>query len=239
MKDTIKVLLVDDEYLALNLLENFLAKIPNMKVVAKTTSPIEALEILNKGEIDVLFLDIQMPLLSGVNLLKTLNKPPITILTTAYSEYAVEAFELQVADYLLKPFSFERLLKAVQKVKEMMEKKSPQTIIEEADKKETSFTVKTDGRLIKLNYDEILFIESYGEYVYYITANQKIISLQSLKKLEEELPTSIFMRVHKSYIINKQKVFAVEGGFLEIEKHKIPVSREKRSAIVRAIFGEE
>lgn len=234
MSNQLKTLLVDDEYLALNLVEGFLLQLPYIKIIGKVTSPIKALEILQKESVDILFLDIQMPILSGTNLLKTLKKPPITILTTAYSEYAIEAFELQVADYLLKPFSFERLLKAVQRAKEMSSTGLQSTSLTESRR---SISLKSDGKLIKLNYDEILFIEGYGEYVQFVTAEKRITVLQTLKGLEETLPNNIFLRVHKSFIINISAPSVIEGNVLEIAKFKIPISRDKREIVIEKVFG--
>ncbi len=237
MSNQLKTLIVDDEYLALNLVEGFLLQLPYIKIIGKVTSPIKALEILQKESVDILFLDIQMPILSGTNLLKTLKKPPITILTTAYSEYAIEAFELQVADYLLKPFSFERLLKAVQRAKEMANIGSQikeSTLPTDSRK---SISLKSDGKLIKLNYDEILFIEGYGEYVQFVTAEKRITVLQTLKGLEKTLPNNIFLRVHKSFIINISAPSIIDGNVLEIAKFKIPISRDKREIVIERVFG--
>jgi two-component system, LytTR family, response regulator LytT len=230
-----KTLLIDDEFLALNLLESFLVQIPDIEIIGKETSPLKALEILNKQTVDLLFLDVQMPTISGINLLKTLKNPPITILTTAYSEYSLEAFDLQVADYLLKPYSFERLLKGVQRAKELI--KPPQIFTENIIQEHQNYIViKTDGKLIKLPYNDILFIEGLGEYVQFICENRKYVVLQSLKNLEEILPAQ-FLRVHKSYLVSMTKVVSIEGNQLEIGKHKVSVSREKREMVIEKIFG--
>jgi len=157
----IKVLLVDDEFLALQLLENFVKEVPELELVAKTKSPVEAQNILNSENIDLLFLDIQMPTLSGVNLLKNLKNPPLTIFTTAYSDYALTAFDLNVIDYLLKPFSFERFLQAVDKAKTQLSKSTS------TNRQEGSIflSVKAGGKIIKIFFDDILFIEGLKEYV--------------------------------------------------------------------------
>ncbi len=239
---TIKTLLVDDEYLALNLLEEFIKNIPDLQIVAKVKSPILALEVLNREQVDLLFLDIQMPTLSGNNLLKTLKNPPITIFTTAYSEYAIEAFNLNVVDYLLKPFSFERFLQAVNKAKEQLKinQFSPafQPAAAPAPAAEKPFhTAKVDGKLVKIYLDDILFIEGLKEYVRFICRSAKYVTLESLKNLEDQLPPDRFLRVHKSFIVSKDKVQSALGNMLEIQSHKIPVSRGKRDEVVQAIFG--
>jgi DNA-binding LytR/AlgR family response regulator len=229
----IKTLLIDDEYLALNLLEEFIGKLPDLEIVAKYKSPIQALEVLQQGQIDLLFLDIQMPSISGVNLLKSLPRAPITIFTTAYADYAVDAFNLNAVDYLLKPFSFERFLQAVQKAKEHPSLR-PATLIVPSESKDF-FTIKVDGQLIKVRFDDILFVEGLKEYVRLVCRNARLVTYERLTNLEDLLPDN-FMRVHKSYIVAKDKVEALEGNRLVIGDHKIPVSRERREVVVREIF---
>ena len=228
----IKVLLVDDEFLALQLLENFVAKVPQLEMVAKTKSPMEAQNILNRENIDLLFLDIQMPTLSGINLLKNLKNPPLTIFTTAYSDYALTAFDLNVIDYLLKPFSFERFLQAVDKAKTQLSKPTS------TNRKEGSIflSVKADGKIIKVFLNDILFIEGLKEYVKIVCEKEYIVTFERLKNLEAILPANQFLRVHKSYIINTAKVTAIEGNLLTIGTHFIPISRSKKEMVVRRIF---
>lgn len=237
--DKIKTLLVDDEYLALNLLEEFIKQIPDMEVVGKVKSPIKALEVLNQTPVDLLFLDIQMPTLSGNQLLKTLKHPPLTIFTTAYSEYAIEAFELNAIDYLLKPFSFERFLQAINKAREQLNfrnEKPARSAILFPEQSQDFFTVKVDGKLTKVRYDDILFIEGLKEYVRIVCSDARHVILESLKNLEDRLPDADFLRVHKSYIVAKSKVQSVEGNMLEIGKNRIPISRSKREEVIQAIF---
>lgn len=232
----IKTLLVDDEYLALNLLEEFSSKVPELEVIDKVKSPMKALDMLNQTSVDLLFLDIQMPTLSGNNLLKTLKNPPVTIFTTAYSDYAIEAFELNAVDYLLKPFSFERFLQAVNKAKEQLYVRhhEPQLIVPAASK--DFFSIKVDGKIVKVHFDDILFIEGLKEYVRLVCRDARLVTLESLKNLEEILPTENFRRVHKSFIVAKNKVQSLDGNMLEIGKHKIPISRSKREEVVEWVF---
>jgi DNA-binding LytR/AlgR family response regulator len=233
---TIKTLLVDDEFLALNLLEEFVKKIPELEIVDKVKSPVKALDILNREPVDLLFLDIQMPTLSGTDMLKTLQNPPITIFTTAYADYAVEAFGLNAIDYLLKPFSFERFLQAVNKAKErLLFNRSATGIFLPAQSKDF-FTAKVDGKLVKIRFNEILFIEGLKEYVRIVCKDARHVTLESLKNLEQLLPEDNFIRVHKSFIIAKDKVQQLNGHMLEIGKHKIPISRSKREEVVEWIF---
>lgn len=237
---TIKVLLVDDEYLALDLLENFVKEVPDLEMVAKVKSPMAAIDILNMEEIDLLFLDIQMPTLSGINLLKTLKKKPVTIFTTAYSEHAVEAFGLNAIDYLLKPFALERFLQAVNKAKSQLRNvdgKPPESPNESSEIKEEFIAIKADAKLIKVFYKDILFVEGLKEYVRIVTTEDRHVTLMSLKELMETLPSDTFLRSHKSYIVNKTMVKSLEGNQLHLREHRIPISRDKKAAILKNIFG--
>jgi DNA-binding LytR/AlgR family response regulator len=237
--EPLRTLLVDDEYLALQLLENYVGQVPDLLLIDKVKLPLKALDILQTQPIDLLFLDIQMPLLSGSALLKTLPHRPLTVFTTAYNEYAVEAYNLNVVDYLLKPFSFDRFLQAVQKAKEIHRVRQRANALTEPNEPTPNFlVVKADGKLIKIFFDELLYVEGLKEYVRFVcTNNRKYVVLESLKKLEASLPSPHFLRVHKSYIVAIQKVKALDGNQLEIESQKIPISREKREEVVAQIFG--
>lgn len=232
----IRTLLVDDEYLALNLLETYAQQVPDLEIVGKEKLPMKALERLQLGQVDLLFLDIQMPVLSGNNLLKTLQNPPLVVFTTAYTEYAIEAYDLNVVDYLLKPFPFERFLQAVQKAKQLLNAR--QTGSPGQDSAAPDFlSLKVDGKLVKVFVDDILYIEGLKEYVRFVcSGNRKYVTLESLRNLEELLPSQQFSRVHKSYIVAKSKVSALDGNMLEIGTVKIPISRGKRDEVVADIF---
>lgn len=248
----IRTLLVDDEYLALQLLEEYIGHVSDLEVVAKAKSGIKALEVLHEMPIDLVFLDIQMPTLSGVNLLKTLQHPPVVIFTTAYSDYAIQAFDLNAVDYLLKPFSFERFLQAVNKAREHIKRtevpsniatdhppSAPQTALPKESLTGGALeflTARVDGKLVKIALSEILFIEGLKEYVRIVCSNSRFVTLESLKNLEDTLPTDAFIRVHKSYIVARSKVRSLDGNQLEIGTHKIPISRSKRDEIVGMIF---
>ncbi len=234
--DAIKTLLIDDEYLALNLLEEFSRKVPDLEIVGKLKSPMKALDVLNQQKIDLLFLDIQMPTLGGNDLLKTLKNPPLTIFTTAYSDYAIEAFELNAVDYLLKPFSFERFLQAINKAKEQLYLRRPSQEIILPTASKDFFSIKVDGKIVKVYFDDILFIEGLKEYVRFVCKDARLVTLESLKNLENLLPSDNFIRVHKSFIVAKNKVQSLDGNQLEIGPHKIPISRSKREEIVEWLF---
>lgn len=228
----IKTLIVDDEFLALNLLENFIQKVPELTIIDKVKTPLKALEVLQQHPIDLLFLDIQMPIMSGNNLLRSIPDPPVTIFTTAYAEYAIEAFDLSAVDYLLKPFSFQRFLEAVQKAKASIQSSSIHIPTQSKD----FFTAKVDGRLIKVQFDSILYIEGLKEYVRIVCKEGRYVTLESLKNLEALLPHPAFLRVHKSFIVAKKQVQALNGNMLEIGKQHIPISRSKREEVIQEIF---
>ena len=230
----IKTLLVDDEYLALNLLENFLTQLgPEWQVLAKMKSPTSALEYLSEEPVDVLFLDIQMPGLLGTDLLKALQpNPPITIFTTAYTDFAPMAFDLNAVDYLLKPFSYERLAQACEKAKAQLRFRiATENINQEL------LSIKVDGQYRKLPLDTILYIEGLKEYVRIVCKNgQKYVILESLQYLERTLPADRFMRVHKSYIVAMNAVTALDGYKLALEDTEIPISRSKKEEIKLRLF---
>lgn len=239
--NTIRCLVIDDEELARKLLDNYISRLPHLELVDSFKQPIAALQCLQSEQIDLIFLDIQMPQLTGIEFLKTLKVLPQIILTTAYSEYAVESYALNVTDYLLKPFSFERFLQAVNKASEQIALKQPKsssststsTKIEEEKNYQI---VKSEHKLHRVFHHDILYIQSMQEYVAYYTQNGRIIAFGSLKSLEEELPDSIFMRVHKSYIVNTQKVSTIEGNLLHIGDEKIPVGGSYRERVKTQLF---
>jgi DNA-binding LytR/AlgR family response regulator len=236
--EKIKTLLVDDEYLALNLLEEFINRLSGFEIIARLKSPVKAIELLNEQAVDLLFLDIQMPVLSGNSLLKALKNPPVTIFTTAYSEYAAEAFSLNAIDYLVKPFSFERFLQAVGKAQVQVKSRLTESNIVEKVPELDFVTIRADGKIHKVDLQDIVFIEGLKEYAKIILTNGYLITFERLKNIEEMLPSSRFIRVHKSFIIAKSKVKSMDGNQLELSgKIFIPVSRERKEEIVRQIFG--
>lgn len=239
MKKTINCLLVDDEYLALNLLENHVKKVSSLHLLAKTKSPVEAIEIMANNKVDILFSDIQMPAMSGINMMKTLIHRPVTIFTTAYSEYATEAYDLDVVDYLVKPISFERFLQSVQKAQNLlMNREEPKSPVQPVDEMAKSYlTIKVNSQLVKLSIDSICFIEGLKEYVRFVCEDDKTyVTLASLKSIMNELEPKGFMRVHKSFIVNTEKVNSLEGNLLHIGEYRIPISREGKPEVLKRIF---
>jgi len=235
----IRLFFVDDEHLALNLLEDFAGRLPGVEITGKFTSPMKALEMLREKPVDILFLDIQMPGITGTSFLRSLNQKPVTIFTTAYSEYASEAFDLDAADYLVKPFSFERFLKAFNKARDLVVQRrdQPAAMFQDEANEQDFITVKADGKLVRIFLKDILFIEGLKEYLKIVCDNNKYVVYERLKNLEEQLPDKQFLRVHKSFIVSIQKVQSLYGNMLEIREHRIPVSREKKEEVVKLIFG--
>lgn len=219
----IRCLVIDDEPYARELLSEFIAKLPNLKLEGAYSSALGALPSLSKKTVDVIFLDIQMPDISGIDFLKTLDKRPCVIFTTAFSEYALEGFELDVVDYLLKPFDFNRFLKAVNKLTLRLEKSAPGYPSEKAQGRQPDFIFVKDGsKLVKVELKNILFIKGTREYVTIHTRDKKIMSLQTLKNLETELPPE-FIRVHNSYIVFIPSVGTITKNEVEIEGETIPI----------------
>lgn len=239
----LRVLIVDDEYMARMLLENYAQKLPNLEVISLCENAIEALNYLRNEKIDILFLDIQMPQLSGLELVQTLQRKPAIVFTTAYSEHAVEGFRLDAVDYLLKPFSFERFVQAVNKSIHYLSFKGngflPQIADNQTVKEQNHFFVKADGKLIKVKFEEISYIEGLKEYVSIYTSKDRIITLQSLKNLEEILPNSNFQRVHKSYIVAFDKIQSIVGNQVEINKKMIPIGQTYKESLLQKLGLEE
>jgi two-component system, LytTR family, response regulator len=221
-------LIVEDEPLARNLITEYVKKIPYLTLVKACGDPMEALEVLRSTSVDILFLDIQMPEITGITLLKILQKKPMVILTTAYSEYALESYELDVVDYLLKPITFDRFLKALEKINQRSSTlaSSPVSSIEKSQSEAPpNFVFVKDGtKLVRVNFDDILYVEGLKDYVTIHTKQQKVISLQRLKTLEQQLPADRFVRIHHSYIIALHAVQAVHKGEVQIGAAMIPIS---------------
>lgn len=227
----IKCLVIDDEPLAIDVLEDFIAKVPFLNLVKGCTSAMEAIEVLHQEDVQLLFLDIQMPQVSGVQFLKSLDYRPKVIFTTAYSDYALEGFNLDAVDYLLKPFTFERFLKAVNKAYQQINLQNKSSEVN-ADK-EYMF-VKSGYDTVKVKFDEILYIEGLKDYVKIHTTGKTVIALMSMRILEETLPDN-FIRVHRSYIIDFERVSMVQKRKVFIDKLEIPIGEVYRDAFMERI----
>ena len=223
MPDTVTCLIIDDEPLAITLMETHIAKIPQLKVVAACQNPIEAFEILKKEKIDLLFLDIQMPLMTGIDFVKSLQHVPSIIFTTAYREYAVESYELEVVDYLLKPISFTRFFKAINKFLNSRQPTLSNTTIEETQTEASEFMfVNANKKHIKILFDDILYVESIKNYVRIHTKDQRIVTKDKISDFEKKLPPP-FLRIHRSFIVNTQQISAFTAHDIEIGQIEIPI----------------
>ena len=235
-------LIIDDEPLALDVLETYISKMPELNLVARCSNALEANELLRKNQIDLIFLDIQMPQISGVDFIKALPNPPLFIFTTAFSNYAVEGYELNAIDYLLKPISMDRFMKAVNKAMEQFELRNKEDV-SEAKAQELEgvefFFVKADKKLVKVKYDDILYIEGLKDYVIIRLEQGRVVTLQTMKSLEEKLPLSRFKRIHRSYIVSIDKIHAVDGTSVDVyEKGQIkqlPIGKNYRDEILEIV----
>ena len=222
----IKCVIVDDEPLALSVLERYINQTPFLQLVEKFTNPVKAFKYLNDNEIDLLFVDIQMPDLSGFELVNNLKRKPVFIFTTAYSEFALEGFKADALDYLLKPIDIPEFTKAVNKAKEWLEIRNEKNSQVETTK--DFLFIKSEYKIIRINFSEITYIQGMSEDVkIHLSSRKPIMSLISLKSLEAQLPASMFMRVHKSYIVNLQKVNMIERNEIVYDDGTIiPVSQQ-------------
>jgi DNA-binding LytR/AlgR family response regulator len=227
---TIRCVALDDEPLALNVLVNYIEQTPELVLVEKFTNPMKALLYLNSNEVDLLFVDIQMPDLSGMQLISELKRKPVLIFTTAYSEYAVESFKVDAIDYLLKPIDFPDFERAVNKAKDWIYTKRSSALNIQANK--DFLFIKSEYKIIRINFEDIKYIQGMSEYVKIHLSNSKpIMSLISMKSLEAQLPVSKFMRVHKSYIVNLQKINMIERNEIVYDDGTvIPVSQQYKEA---------
>lgn len=233
-----QAIIVDDEPLAADIIESFLTECypDEIAILASCKDPIEAAEVMKSAPADIMFLDIHMPRLTGLEFLRILDAPPLTILTTAHPEYALESYELEVTDYLLKPISKERFEKAVNKAIDILEfRDSPS----KDDAEEEYFFVKSDKKYIKVFFADIIYIEGLKDYVIIRLEGRNIIALHTMRSLEEKLKDHNFIRVHRSYIVNSKKISSVLGNSLEItkknDKELIPIGKSYRDTVQELI----
>ena len=235
----IKCMVVDDKPLAIDVLTHYISKMPDLTLSFSTQNPIEALNRVMEGGIDLVFLDIQMPELSGLQFMKIIKGKCLVILTTAYAEYALEGFDHDAVDYLLKPVSFERFYKAVEKVqiirRGLNEKELPNAMVPKKETGVQTIFVKTEYKLVRVNVEDILYVKGLQNYVSIHTTTEKITSLQTMKKIEEQLPADRFIRVHKSYIVAINKIDSIERNRIWIGGDIIAVGQVYRKAFYAAI----
>ena len=231
----INCLVVDDEPIARDIVKNYCSHLPLLRVMADCGNALDAKKILQEQRVDILFLDIHMPVLDGIGFLKTLKHVPQVIFTTAYKEYAVTAFDLAACDYLVKPFSLERFIVAVDKALERLQPAEKPAKDNMPGKTGEHFFIKADGKIYNLHYNEVLFAEAKGNYTRVVTQYTTIMPAISFTAFEELLPAGLFIRVHRSFIINKSKVTHIEGNTVYIGKAEIPVGSYFKEAFLRSL----
>jgi DNA-binding LytR/AlgR family response regulator len=221
----IRALIVDDEPLSQEIIETYLKDLPVIELVKTCNNALEALEALKQYDIQLIFLDINMPMLSGINMVKTLTAPPAIIFTSAYAEYAIDGFDLDAIDYLVKPFSFERFIKAVNKVRDKLGKPT--------HKEQDFIVIKADKKLYKLDFADISYFNSVGDYVKVFTKQGKvIITNETLRNIEMNLPADLFVRTHKSYIVSIKAIRYMEGNQLMVDNNSIPIGLTYKDELI-------
>lgn len=233
----LKCLIIDDEPLARRGLKEYLSEVEGLELLGEFEHPLKAMDILSTTTIDLLFLDIQMPKITGIDFMKSLQQKPMVIFTTAYTQYAVEGFELDAVDYLLKPFSFERFLKAVMKAKRLADKMKSAEPIAETD--DDHIFIKADQQLVKIFYSDIIYAEALQNYVAIQTIQKKYIAYLTFKSLVEALPFKLFMQTHKSYLVSIKKVERVKEGEAILAQYRIPISRNLKEEVLNKLMGDK
>ena len=226
----INCIIVDDEPIARDILKKYIEQVPYLTLAASCEDAFEAMQVLNKQDIDLIILDINMPRLTGFEMLRSLKKYPAVIITSAYPEYALEGFELSVTDYLLKPFSFPRFVQATEKV---VNKTSEMRAVVKDE--ELFLMVKSDKKLTKVFFDEISYVEAYGNYIFIYTGQERVMSKQTLTQFEQQLPSSKFTRIHKSYIASLKAIKYLEGNEVFMGNKKLPVGKVYREQLLQKL----
>lgn len=226
----IKCLIIEDEPAPREILERYLSKCPELELCGSFEDPLTAQSFLDKKSVDLLFLDINLPGMSGISFLRTMIKPPLIIITTAYPEYAIEGFELDVIDYLLKPFSFERFYKSINKIKERL---SPKLYGSSKGK----ITIRSDKRIYLIDLDDIYFIEACGDYSSICCVDRKLIAHETMKSWETKLKDFSFFKIHRSTIINLQKIDHIEGNLAVIGRHKLSISEAFHDQLITELLN--
>jgi DNA-binding LytR/AlgR family response regulator len=222
---------VDDEPLALDIIENYVRKHPDLTLVARCNNAAEASEVLKTRKVDLMFLDIQMPEISGLSFIKSLEHKPLFMFTTAYPDYAVQGFELDALDYLLKPIAYDRFEKGVDKAKEYFNIKNNAEVAE-TDLENEHIFVKANQKLIKLAYNDIYYVEAFADYVKIFLEDKKIVTLQTMKNMEKKLPAEFFSRVHRSFIVNRNHIESFSTSMCEVNGIKIPIGKNYKENFV-------
>ena len=230
----INCLIVDDEPISRSIIESYCGHLPYLTIAGSCDNAMKAKIILQEQHVDLLFLDINMPVIDGISFLKTMKHPPLVIFTTAYKEFALDAFDLAATDYLLKPFSLERFIIAVDKATEKIQGSKPATISDSADN-ENYFFIKADGKIYKTRFDDVLYAEASGNYTKIVTTEKSLMPAMSFTALEGLLPAGLFIRIHRSFIVNKSRIGHIEGNRVYVNNTELPIGSNYKEAFLQAL----
>ena len=234
----INCIIIDDEPLARKGLKEYISEVDFLNLQGEFDNPLKAAELMTKAEVHLLFLDIQMPKITGLDFLRSLKQPPPVIFTTAFPQYALDGFDLNALDYLVKPISFDRFLKAALKAKEYHEVRQENAASADvSESQQKYFFIKADNKLVKIFYEEILFIEALQNYVAVHCEDRKYITYLTFKSVEEYLPSDKFIKTHKSYIVSAAKIDSIEGNDIRIGTHHVPISRNMKDEVMEKLLG--
>jgi len=233
----LRCLIIDDEQLALDILEDYISRLDRLELIGRCQNAIEAFNILQKQQVDLIFVDIQMPRLTGIDLVKNLPNPPKVIFTTAYREYALDSYELNALDYLLKPISFDRFLRAVNKaIPQVTNLPHVEAVVQTVHAEQDAFVyLKSDKKMVKVFLKDILYIESLASYVQVHTTERKITCYKKISEFEEKLPQDQFLRVHRSFLVAIRHVAAYTSAHIEIADQEIPIGRNYKNEVLKAL----
>jgi DNA-binding LytR/AlgR family response regulator len=233
----VRCIIVDDEPLAQEVIERYVSSIRELELVRVCSNALEAFEVLHNEQIDLMMLDISMPVISGLDFLRSLRKAPAVIITTAHPDFALQGYELDVIDYLVKPVSLERFMKAVNKAIELIHARNPATALSENKLPKADYMfVKSDQKLVKISFQEIEYIEGMKDYVKIFTREKMIVTLHTMKFFEANLPSS-FIRIHKSYIANLDAIKSISGNEIEIRQTRIPIGSSYKEQVMKIVSG--
>ena len=235
MNEMIQCIIVDDEPIAREILENHLSKIPKVHVIASCKNALEAFTVINAEKVDLIFLDINMPQISGLSFAKSINKNIKIIFTTAYREYAVDGFDLQAVDYLLKPISFERLLQAINKYMNENTGSLTQSFGDIQQEKIDYIFVRSDRKMVKICFDEIKYIESISDYIKIHLTDKSVITRETISNIEAKLPQQDFIRTHRSFIVSLSSINSFTNEYIEIGNSEIPISRSYKNEVLQKL----
>ena len=231
----INAIIIDDEPLARKGLKEYFSDVDFLHLAGEFDNPVKATDLIGRGEVQLLFLDIQMPRITGLDFFRSLPHPPPVIFTTAYPQFALDGFEVNALDYLVKPISFDRFYKAALKAKEYYEVRET-NLRELAGSTESYFFIKADNRLVRIDFEDILYAEALQNYVIIHTRDRKYITYLTFKSVEDYLPANLFVRTHKSYIVSASKIDSIEGNDIRIGTHHIPISRNLKDEVMEKLL---